>query len=52
MATKLEGGGGKALMARPLREFFFAASLRIQVVAPPLVQEGTGIKMVNSILPW
>ena len=29
MAIKPEGGGGKALMARPLREeLFFAASLR------------------------
>ena len=35
MAIKPEGGGGggvtKALMARPLRNYFFAASLRLMV---------------------
>ena len=30
MAIKPEGVGGKALMARPLREEFFAASLKDQ----------------------
>ena len=33
MAIKPEGGGGKALMALPLREeLFFAASLRVVFV--------------------
>ena len=49
MAIKLEGGGGKALMAWPLVEVFFAASLKY-VYDPYNARKNNVIKKSSCIV--